>query len=297
MKIFITGANGMLGSSLCRLYHNNHETYTLHRDEGCFTDCSADYSLDLINTRKVEELFNKIKPDLVIHCAGLTNVDTCEKEPRQAHDANVTITENISRACSKSTILIYISTDQVYGEVEDYSETNTNLQPVNQYGITKLQGEQKVEEFCNSHLIIRTNIFGLNVKPERVSSAEWIYNSLKNEQELNLFTDYTFSPIYTEYLGKILMQLVVMDSRGIFNVGSQSPCSKYDFGLHMAEESGLNSSVILKGSIADHSFPASRFNKLDLDVRKLSCLSIIPPDYRLSIRQFVRDRKKRADNY
>ena len=76
MKIIVTGANGMLGSSLCRLYYDQHEVHALHRDKKCFTDCLADYSLDLINTKKVEELFNLIKPDLVIHCAGLTDVDT-----------------------------------------------------------------------------------------------------------------------------------------------------------------------------------------------------------------------------
>ena len=297
MKILVTGANGMLGSSLCRLYHNKHKVSAFHRDEECFSTCSADYSLDLTDLNKVQELFIDIKPDLVIHCAGLTNVDACEKEPALANLSNITVTENIARVCSNVTKLIYISTDQVYGETSDYSEDNVGLRPVNQYGKTKLQGEQKVQELCSNYIIVRTNIFGWNVKPGKVSSAEWIYYSLKKDEEITLFIDYTFSPVYTECLGDVIMQLIDKDFTGVINVGSQTPCSKYDFGMQLAEEFELNLSQIRKGSIAVHSFSAPRFRKLDMNVSKLSCLDITPPEYRLSISQFAQDRKEWEDHY
>ena len=92
------------------------------------------------------------------------------------------------------------------------------------------------------------------------------------------------------------MQLVDIDFTGVINAGSPKPCSKYNFGIQLANEFGLNSSLIRKGSITDHTFSAPRFHKLDLDVRKLSELDISLPDYRLSISQF-RDRKERADHY
>ena len=91
------------------------------------------------------------------------------------------------------------------------------------------------------------------------------------------------------------MQLVDKDFTGVINVGSPTPCSKYDFGMRLAGEFGLNSSLIRKGSITDHTFSAPRFHKLDLDVRKLSGLDISPPDYRLSIKHFAMDRKNRTD--
>ena len=287
----------MLGSSLCRLYHNMHEVSALHRDSECLTVCSVAFSLDLINSTQLQSRFNQFKPDLVIHCAGMTSIDGCEKEPVLAHEANVAITENIAQACSSKTKLIYISTDQVYGAVDDRSELNMSLQPVNQYGETKLQGEQKVQELCTDYIIVRTNIFGWNIKPGKISSAEWIYHSLNKGEEITLFTDYTFSPIYTECLGSIVMQLVDMGFTGIINAGSPIPCSKYDFGMQLVEELGLNSLLIRKGSIADHSFSASRFHKLDLNVSKLSGLGIASPEYRLSIRQFAGGRKERDNHY
>jgi dTDP-4-dehydrorhamnose reductase len=291
VKVLITGANGMLGSALCRIYYDQHEVHALHRDEGCFTNCSADYSLDLINTRKVEELFNLIKPDLVIHCAGLTNVDTCEKEPGQAYDLNVAVTENIARFCSDKTKMVYISTDQVYGKADDHSETNRNLQPVNQYGKTKLQGEQKVEELCNNYIIVRTNIFGWNVKHGRVSSAEWIYNSLINGDRITLFTDYTFSPIYTNSLGEAILDLVKMDYNGVINIGSSIPCSKYDFGMLLASTCDLDQSLISAGSIKDNHLFATRPGKLDLDTRKSSTIGLNVPNWQSSVERFELEKK------
>ena len=93
------------------------------------------------------------------------------------------------------------------------------------------------------------------------------------------------------------MQLVDKDFTGVINVGSPTPCSKYDFGMQLAEEFGLNLSLIRKGSIVDYSFSAPRFHKLDLNVDKLSGLGIVPPDYRFSIRQFIRNRKESVDYY
>ena len=210
---------------------------------------------------------------------------------------NVTITKNIARVCSETTKLIYISSDQVYGDAKIHSESNENLQPMNKYGKTKLLAEKKVQEHCKNHIIVRTNIFGWNVKPGKISSSEWIYHSLKKGEKITLFSDYTFSPIYTEFLGEIIMELVEMDFKGIINVGSSRSCSKYNFGIQLAEEFGLNSFLIQKGSLDDHSFSAPRFRKLDLNVSKLSGLDIAPPGYRLSIKQFVKHRKLKADHY
>ena len=209
-----------------------------------------------------------------------------------AISANVSVTENIAKSCSAETKLVYISTDQVYGETADYFEANEALQPVNQYGKTKLLGEQKVQDLCSNHLIVRTNIFGWNVKPGRVSSAEWMYHALKNRKEITLFTDYTFSPIYTIYLGEIIMRLVDMDFTGVINVGSPTHCSKYDFGQQLAETFGFNQSLINRGSMKQHQFSAKRSIKLDIDCSLLAGLEIDIPDWKQSITRFAEESKR-----
>ena len=280
----------MLGSALCQLYSPNNKVFAFHRDKIFYLDRVENYSLDLIELNKLNKLFGQIKPDIVIHCAGLINIDFCEREPELANAGNVTVTENIARICSSKTKLIYISTDQVYGDIIDYSENRENLNPLNQYGKTKLLGEQKVRALCTDYIIVRTNIFGWNIKPARISSAEWMYDSLKKGKDITLFTDYTFSPIHTGYFGEILMQLIEMDFKGLINVGSLKPCSKYDFGMQLAKIFGFNSSHIKKRLIDNHPFLAPRFVNLGLNVKKLLSLNIQPPNYELSIRQFSRDR-------
>ena len=290
LKILITGANGMLGSSLCRLFHKNHKVYAFHREKECFSPCESHHSIDLTNSTHLKSDVNQINPDLIIHCAGMINMDICEKKPDLAHVTNVTVVRNIAHACSNKTKLVHISTDQVYGDVTDHSEKNANLNPVNQYGKTKLLGEQKVKDLCSDHIIIRTNIFGWNVKPKKISSAEWIYSSLKNGLKIKLFIDYIFSPIYTSHLGKIIMQLIDINFKGVINVGSPKPCSKYDFGIDLASKFGFDQSFIEKGLITDLDFDATRVCDLALNVERLSSLSISIPTYTESIQSFFENK-------
>ena len=280
----------MLGSSFCRLYVYTNEVYAIHRDIKSYVPCSADFSLDLMNRGKLKKIFSRIKPDLVIHCAGLTNVDKCEKIPELAYDANVIVTKHIAQICAKETKLVYISSDQVYGETDDHSESNIELKPMNMYGKTKLQGEHQVQENSTDHIIIRTNIFGWNAKPGKIHSAEWIYNSLKKKESIVLFDDYIFSPIYTEYLGEILMQLVRMDFIGIVNVGSKEPCTKYEFGMQLSEVFGFDKSLITKGSITEHDFAALRPNNLTLNPKKLIDIYFTVPGYKRSLNKFYENR-------
>tara|TARA_Y100001970_G_C14013236_1_gene739600 strand:- start:48 stop:923 length:876 start_codon:yes stop_codon:yes gene_type:complete len=291
LKIIVTGSNGMLGSSLCRIFNKHHEVHAFHRDKKSFTSNAADYSIDLSKYDKLEKLFKPIEPDLVIHCAGFTDVDESEKYKKYATKLNVNVTENIAKLCSNSSTLIYISTDQVYGRLDKHYESEKILHPINQYGKTKLEAEFKVQELCSNHIIVRTNIFGWNAKPKKVSFAEWIYFSLRKNLEIKLFCDLHYSPIYNDELAKILIRLVDLNFFGVINIGSNIKCSKYDFGLQFAREFGLNESLISKGILANHNFFAPRPGDLTLNVEKLKSLGINIPSYKKSIKEMSKFKK------
>ena len=280
----------MLGSSLCQLYNKIHKVYGLHRDKQFYSTCHSNFKLDLTDNKKLRECIQKVNPQIIIHCAGLTNVDECEKNPILAYQANVKVCENIARICENKIKLVYISTDQVYGNTPDRTEKNKKLIPLNEYGKTKLNGEKKIANICNQYLIIRTNIFWWNSKPRRVSFAEWLFSSLINKNNITLFSDYLFTPISTIYLGSLILDLIELNYTGIINVGSYKACSKYDFGLAMADEYGLDSSCINKGLISDHSFSAIRSKNLILDVNKLINMKLSVPSYCDSIKQFLQYR-------
>ena len=286
MKILVTGANGMLGSSLCGLYQSEHEIYALHRDIVCYAPSKANFSVDLNNEVKLGEIFDQVQPDLVIHTAGATNVDQCEKMPAFAYENNVSVTESIARLCNNVSTLIYISTDQVYGENPNHSEENNSLLPINEYGKTKYLGENSALKHALKSIVIRTNIFGWNIKPDRISSAEWIYHTLKDGNKITLFDDYYFSPISSENLGAVILQLVQIDFCGIINIGSPTSCSKYEFGISLAETFRFNSELISKGSMSDYNFFAPRVNNLNLNTAKIAGLGIHLPDYKSSLKNF-----------
>jgi len=294
VKILVTGANGMLGNTLCRLFTFDHEVYAFHRDVRSYTDCSAAYRLDLLEENKVERLFDQLAPDLVIHCAGLADIDACERAADQALATNVVATENVARYCPVNTPLVYISTDQVYGDATNHFEGVVDLRPVNIYGQTKLQAEEIIRKLRPNHIVIRTNIFGWNAKPGKISAAESIYRSLRAGEALTLFTDYLFSPIYSKVVGEIILQLVAKKFRGTLNVGSVSPCSKYQFGQVLAKIFGLDSSLIAAGSIGDHVFSAKRPSCLNLNVDKASEMGIVLPTYQASLERFREDSYRRG---
>jgi len=288
-RMVITGANGMLGSNLARLFRNDCHIAALHRDERCLVDADRDFSVDITDRVRVKELVEEYHPDIVVHCAGLANVDQCENSPELAFDVNVRGTENLLAGCDRNTRFIYISTDAVYGESDDHSESNRSLSQINQYARTKYLGEEAVRGSGDNHLVIRTNIFGWNVKPDRVCSAEWIYHSLRNGEELRLFTDYRFSPVHAILLGNTIQQLLEDDITGTVNVGSLDPCSKYEFGCQLATVFGFDRSLITPTSITDHSFAARRDQNLVLDIGFLKELSLPVPTVDQSLSSFRDD--------
>ena len=153
-KILITGATGLLGGYLTSFLSTRAECYPT----GFEFDLDHDrfFNLDITDTNAVHPTLQQISPDVIIHCAALTNVDFCEANPNLAYRLNVLTTENITRWCRRQTHetqLIYVSSDQMYQGVGPHIEDN--VAPINTYAATKLWGEYVVRE-VKRHLILRT---------------------------------------------------------------------------------------------------------------------------------------------
>ncbi len=288
VRIAITGAHGMLGNTLCREYNDIYEVHAFHRDNKCLVPCYKDYSLQLENEEELFKVLESISPKYLIHCAGLIDLEQCEKDPEHAYKQNVDITRIIAKACRGKTKLFYISTDQVYGKGKNHTENTRILKPLNVYGKTKLAGEQVVKEIASDYLIIRTNIFGWNIKLDSVSSAEWIYQNLKEKKEITLFTDYFFTPIFAGRLARIILELLKSDKKNVLNIGSKTKCSKYEFGIEMSKLMNCETSFIHKGSIDSFDFKAPRAKNLSLNIKKASDFGICLPGFEESIQTFLK---------
>ncbi len=164
---------------------------------------------NILNINSITKAINKIKPKILIHCAGLSRpMKIHEKNISKSIDLNIIGTANITKICKKNNIkLIYFSTGYVYeGKNGNYSE-NDPVKPFNNYGLSKLGGECAVAMYKNS-LILRIT---MTEKPFAYNKA---YTNLK--------TNFIFHEDLVKYLPKLIKE------KGIINIGGKTQ-SVYDF--------------------------------------------------------------------
>ena len=187
--------------------------------------------------------------DLLINCVGLTSVEQCEANPTKAKYLNAEVPSILAKICFEHKVnFIHISTDHLFDGLVELKSESDIPNPLNQYAITKLQGDQNVINNNPDSLIIRTNFFGLGPK-HKPSFSDIIMNALVYNQTIKLFSDVFFTPIHVHELANIVFELLKENERGIYNVVSNERISKYDFGLLIAENLNLSKSLILQGSL------------------------------------------------
>jgi UDP-4-amino-4,6-dideoxy-N-acetyl-beta-L-altrosamine transaminase/dTDP-4-dehydrorhamnose reductase len=192
-----------------------------------------------------------IQPDIVVHCAGLTNIEACEQDPSLAYHINVELSANVARACAAAQIrLVLISTDHLFSGDTSLVSEDEPVRPVNVYAKTKWEAEQAVLTNCPGSLVIRTNFYGWGTD-YRHSFSDFIITSLRSKRSISLFTDFYYTPILITELSETVMQLLAVNASGIFNVAGNERLSKYEFGIHLANHFGLDASLISKMSLSD----------------------------------------------
>jgi len=298
-RILITGANGFLGSNLCHVLSRNkvYEIFGTSRSGSAgLPDGSQFFRGDLLDKTFVSDLVSRIGPDIVINTVSLVNVDLCEENPGLAEKVIVKTAGNLAEALSSSDgRLIQISSDQLFnGRGMLYSETDTP-DPVNVYGKMKLRAEEIVAQQKPESLIIRTNFFGWSPEGHPPTFAEWIYSSLTEQKPITLFTDLYFSPIEVSLLVESIEILMGKDLSGILNVVGPDRCSKYDFGIALAKEFKLDSSIIHASAVRPDSFRAKRQMDLSLSIRKFERITgKKTPDLDSSLSRFYQNRNLKS---
>jgi len=270
MRIGITGASGMLGTALVSHMSKSHKIFATSRSRGVEGQNIDWDCFDLTDVMLLNDWLERSKPNLVIHCAAIVNVDNCESNVELAIKLHVKTTEVIANYLhSNNGRLIYISTDSVFnGEKQGLYNENDSVNPLNVYAKTKLTGEWPVLSM-NNGLVLRVNIIGWTQKGG-VSFAEWLLRGLIDNTPLNLFHDVYFSPLHVDDLSLIIERIINKPVFGLYHCASSSSISKYDFGRKMAEIFQLSDENINRVSVKGMNFKADRPKNMALDVRKIS---------------------------
>lgn len=239
MKILVTGVAGKLGYDLVReLYSRGHEVIGSDILENCDLKALDEKNnipyipMDIVNEAEVKKTIASLSPDAVIHCAAWTAVDDAEREEnkKKVYDINVNGTENIAAACKAcNSSLMYITTDYVFnGEgTEPWKADCREFEPLNYYGRTKLEGEQKIEKILSAYFIIRTEwAFGENGK----NFVDIMLDIAKRRKRLTVVDDQIGTPTYCHDLSILLADIIETQKYGHYNVtNSGGFVSRYEF--------------------------------------------------------------------
>ena len=289
MRILVTGASGLLGLNLCLEKAKEHDVYGIVHQTKIANAPFVLIRQDLTNKNTLSEIFNQTKPELVVNCAAMANVDQCEKHPIQAAQINSEVPGYLAKNCAERVIpFIHISTDAVFdGEKGNYKETDVP-NPLSIYAETKLEGEKRVLDVNPAALIARVNFFGFSITGRR-SLAEYFIGNLISGKKVYGFIDILFSPMYVNDLVETLFNMVKNKLNGIYHVVSPTHLSKFDFGKLISEKFNLDGSLILPGSYLKGDLIAKRSPNLFLDVSKLLSSGIEVPSVALAVDHFYSD--------
>ena len=266
-KILLTGSSGILGS---RLLKNLNEKFIF---------------LNLINKKKIPKKFNQIKlknldknslkrlvvgfkPDVILHCAAVTNIEFCEKNKKKCKEVNFNFTKYLVDICKILKIkFIFVSTDQMYDKHCLQNEISVP-KIYNYYAKTKVLSEEYIEKNLTDFLILRTNFFG-NSLVEKQSFSDFIINNLKKKNKIYLFEDVYFNPLILNNFSKLIECLILKNSTGKFNVGTNKGISKYNFGLKIAKIFNFDSRLIIKDMIVKRQNLSKRSLDMRMDISKI----------------------------
>ncbi|MFH0848876.1 MAG: dTDP-4-dehydrorhamnose reductase [archaeon] len=251
-RILVTGASGLLGSRLFEILSKDHDVTPTDVIPVPKPQAHAGFvKMDISDRDEVFRVLREFSPAVVVHAAAATNVDKCETDKEWAKAINSVGTRNVAEGSAKiGAKLIYISTDYIFDGEKGYYTEEDKPNPVNHYGLTKLEGEEHVEEACEAFAIARTSVpYGWHLK--KLNFATWIIDSLTKRKKITVVSDHYNSPTFTDLLAETIQRIVQKDFQGIFHVSGSESINRYDFALRIADVFGLDDSLIAPTKMTD----------------------------------------------
>ncbi len=270
----VTGASGLLGSVVTSqlLERSARVCAHQHRHALPFDGSCKIVVGDLTDLEWARKLVIKEAPDVIVHCAGLTNVDQCQAKPDYAELIHVDASHALAASAGEvGAHFVHISTDHLWRGDKAMVGEDEPVDPINVYGRTKALAEQRVLEANPGAFVVRTNFFCRGLA-WRASLSDWAEQQLRSSVEFSAFTDAYFTPIEANLLGQFLVELVAQQATGTLHVAGRERLSKYDFVLHLAKRLSLDASRVQPGHIADAHLNAPRPKDMSLSTDKASAL-------------------------
>ena len=237
-KIIVTGCNGQLGRAVNIELGNQGEYELVNTD---VAEGNGIHPLDITSVDAVTAFAREVKPYAIINCAAYTAVDAQEKDVDLSYKINAIGPRNLAIAATETGAkLVHISTDYVFegNGTRPYIEFD-KTGPVSMYGISKLAGEQFVNQFAGNFFTIRT---------------AWLYGDGKNfvktmmrlsetHDEISVVDDQVGTPTSTAELARAIHGLLDTENYGLFHGTCEGSCSWADFTEEIFRIAGVATHV------------------------------------------------------
>ena len=227
-NILITGSKGQLGSSLRKISKNYSHNFI-------FTDKII---LDITNFEMTEQFIKKNKIDIVVNCAALTNLRTAEKNFKLANSINNVSVDNLAKICYENDIqLIHFSTDFVFDGLKNQPYYETDItNPINNYGLSKNLGEQKILEYKLARSIIIRTSWLYSIKENNFFTK--ILSNLNTKNTFEVVDDEIGSPTNSFDLAKTVLEIIPKlenHNTEIYHYSNLGHCSRYEFACKIKD--------------------------------------------------------------
>lgn len=187
---------------------------------------------------KLEQIRDTFRPTVVIHCAGVCDLDLCEERPGWAADINVNGAQTIAEIFGDSCRIVYMSTDLVFSgnqpPRDGYAEHHTP-DPVSVAGKTFLQAEQILSQ-CDRSCIVRLGLpLGDSVTGDK-GAIDWIKSRLLKDRPVTLFYDELRSCLWCEQIAAMIGPLLALNLTGLYHFGGNRPWTLHEIGQYVRDK-------------------------------------------------------------
>ncbi len=287
MKLLITGAKGQLGSELISVLQSG--TAEIGSISSVYSDCeivAADLDeMDITELASVRSFITLHRPDAVINCAAMTDVNGCESQLEAAMKVNAIGPRNLATVCSETGArLVHVSTDYVFsGDIDrPYCEWD-QTDPCGVYGKSKALGEKYVSEACSQSFIVRVAwLYGYNGK----NFIKTIINAARKNGTVRVVNDQFGNPTSANDVAYHILKLLLTEEYGIYHCTGNGICSWYDLAARAVSRAGIDAQV-LPCTTEEYPTPAKRPQYSPLNNLMLAC----------TVGDEMRDWKEAVDMY
>lgn len=243
-----TGLSGLVGSRVVEILSSRYH----------FADLSLETGVDITRYADVQRKLTASNSSLVIHFAAKTDVDSCEKDRQfgqesQTWKINVEATANIAQTCSRlGKRLIYISTDFVFDDSKDAFSESDEPNPRNFYGVTKYEGEKRVQMLGEIGTIVRISFPYRSFYPRKLDLVRAILTKLQRGEELNAITDQYIVPTFIDDIAVAIDILIRDECSGIYHVCGSQEITPFDLALAIAQEFSCDPRLVKKTTRSEY---------------------------------------------